>query len=186
MKENQPGKVSSNTDGLNLVAQAWENREGPAVFTTMDAAKTPCAIYVGEIRYVPGEGFIAADNYFSKTRAGRRRLRPHRQFRHPFHRRFLRRLLAHPFTAAREIKRFLQNKADWIIRRFLAPSVCLLIQSGQATWSLGTLLMLPAVSRSFTRCEWGQLALRSNRPCHVPPASRCILNRGIMKGHDLR
>ena len=69
MKENQPSKISSNTDGLNLVAQAWESREGPAVFATVDAAKTPNAIYVGEIRYVPGEGFIVADNYFSKTRA---------------------------------------------------------------------------------------------------------------------
>lgn len=61
--------VSSNTDGVNIVAQAWENREGPAVFATVDAAQMPNAIYVGEIRYVPGEGFIVADNYFSKTRA---------------------------------------------------------------------------------------------------------------------
>jgi hypothetical protein len=35
---------------------------------------------------------------------------PHRQFRHPFHRRFLRHFLAHPFTDAPEIKRFLQSK----------------------------------------------------------------------------
>lgn len=69
MKENQPSTVASTTDGLNLVAQAWENREGPAIFATVDAAKMPNAIYVGEIRYVPGEGFIVADNYFSKTRA---------------------------------------------------------------------------------------------------------------------
>ena len=69
MKKNQPTKADSTTDGLNLVAQAWENREGPAVFATVDAAKTPNAIYVGEIRYVPGEGFIVADNYFNKTRA---------------------------------------------------------------------------------------------------------------------
>lgn len=54
---------------MNLVAQAWENREGPAVLVTVDAAKTPNAIYVGEVRYVPGEGFIVADNYFHKTRA---------------------------------------------------------------------------------------------------------------------
>ena len=69
MKENQASNASSTTDGLNLVAQAWENREGPAVFATVDTAKTPNAIYVGEIRYVPGEGFIVADNYFHKTRA---------------------------------------------------------------------------------------------------------------------
>jgi predicted pyridoxine 5'-phosphate oxidase superfamily flavin-nucleotide-binding protein len=55
--------------GLNLVTQAWENREGPAVLATVDAARMPNAIYVGEIRYVPGEGFIVADNYFHKTRA---------------------------------------------------------------------------------------------------------------------
>ncbi len=39
------------------------------MFVTVDAAKTPNAIYVGEIRYVPGEGLIVADNYFHKTRA---------------------------------------------------------------------------------------------------------------------
>lgn len=54
---------------LEIVAQAWANREGPAVLVTVDAAKTPNAIYVGEIRYVPDEGFIVADNYFCKTRA---------------------------------------------------------------------------------------------------------------------
>lgn len=54
---------------MKALAQAWDNREGPAVLVTVDAAKTPNAIYVGEIRYVPGEGFIVADNYFCKTRA---------------------------------------------------------------------------------------------------------------------
>jgi len=34
----------------------------------------------------------------------------HRQFRHPLHRRFLGRFLAHPLTDAPEIKRFLQSK----------------------------------------------------------------------------
>ena len=33
----------------------------------------------------------------------------HRQFRHPLHRRFLGRFLAHPLTDAPEIKRFLQS-----------------------------------------------------------------------------
>ena len=40
-----------------------------AVLATVDAARTPNAIYVGEIRYVPGKGFIVVDNYFCKTRA---------------------------------------------------------------------------------------------------------------------
>ena len=57
------------TNGMEIVARAWESREGPAVLATVDEAKTPNVIYVGEIRYVPGEGFIVADNYFCKTRA---------------------------------------------------------------------------------------------------------------------
>jgi predicted pyridoxine 5'-phosphate oxidase superfamily flavin-nucleotide-binding protein len=57
------------TNGMGKISQAWERREGPAVLATVDAAKTPNAIYVGEIRYAPGEGFIVADNYFCKTRA---------------------------------------------------------------------------------------------------------------------
>ena len=68
-RHSQPSKASSTTNGMKIVAQAWDNREGPAVLATVDAAKTPNAIYVGEIRYVPGEGFIVADNYFHKTRA---------------------------------------------------------------------------------------------------------------------
>lgn len=56
-------------NGNELLTQAWANREGPAVLATVDAVKTPNVIYVGEIRYVPGEGFILADNYFCKTRA---------------------------------------------------------------------------------------------------------------------
>jgi hypothetical protein len=47
---------------IELVAKAWNNREGPAVLATVDASKKPNAIYVGE-------GFIVADNYFCKTLA---------------------------------------------------------------------------------------------------------------------
>ncbi len=68
-RHSQPSKASSTTNGMGIVAQAWDNREGPAVLATVDAAKTPNAIYVGEIRYVPSEGFIVADDYFQKTRA---------------------------------------------------------------------------------------------------------------------
>ena len=56
-------------NGMEILAQAWDKREGPAVLVTVDATKAPNAVYVGEIRYVPGEGFIVADNYFCKTRA---------------------------------------------------------------------------------------------------------------------
>lgn len=69
MNTDQPNNASSATNGLEIVARAWDNREGPAVLATVDAANTPNAIYVGEIRFVPGEGFIVADNYFFKTRA---------------------------------------------------------------------------------------------------------------------
>ena len=69
MEGNQPRDASSTESGLDRIVQAWENREGPAVFVTVSAAQAiPNAIYVGEIHYVPGQGFIIADNYFSKTR----------------------------------------------------------------------------------------------------------------------
>ena len=57
------------TNGMELLARAWENREGPAVLATVDATKKPNAIYVGEIWFDAPEGFIVADNYFHKTRA---------------------------------------------------------------------------------------------------------------------
>jgi len=67
--KDQPRKASFMTNGVETVAEAWQCREGPAVLATVGAAKTPNVIYVGEIRYVPAEGFIVADNYFHKTRA---------------------------------------------------------------------------------------------------------------------
>jgi predicted pyridoxine 5'-phosphate oxidase superfamily flavin-nucleotide-binding protein len=69
METDQPNQASSIDRGISLIAQAWANREGPAVFATVDAGKMPNAIYVGEIRHVPGEGFVVTDNYFHKTRA---------------------------------------------------------------------------------------------------------------------
>jgi len=55
--------------GMETLAQAWEQRDGPAVFATVDAKGKPNAIYVGEIWLEPLEGFLVADNYFCKTRA---------------------------------------------------------------------------------------------------------------------
>ncbi len=69
MEKEQTINAGLTSNGLKLVAQAWENREGPAVLATVDAAKAPNEIYVNEIRYLPGEGFVVADNYFHKTRA---------------------------------------------------------------------------------------------------------------------
>ena len=55
--------------GMEWLTEAWANREGPAVLTTVNAAKEPNAIYVGEIDYDEEMGFVVADNYFDKTRA---------------------------------------------------------------------------------------------------------------------
>jgi len=57
------------TKGMEIVSKAWENREGPAVLATTDTEKRPNAIYVNEIWFDTREGFMVADNYFSKTRA---------------------------------------------------------------------------------------------------------------------
>ena len=54
---------------MTTLANAWEEREGPAVLTTVDAARCPNSIYVGEIQYEPEVGFVVADNFFHKTRA---------------------------------------------------------------------------------------------------------------------
>jgi hypothetical protein len=37
METDQPSQDSSTNRGISLIAQAWENREGPAVFATVDA-----------------------------------------------------------------------------------------------------------------------------------------------------
>ena len=52
----------------NSVSEAWENRDGPAVFTTVDGSGKPNAIYVSCIRKVGEDSFAIADNYFDKTR----------------------------------------------------------------------------------------------------------------------
>lgn len=57
------------TNAMEILTKAWEDREGPAILATVDSSGKPNVIYVGEIRYVPCEGFIVADNYFHKTRA---------------------------------------------------------------------------------------------------------------------
>lgn len=52
------------TNGMELIAQAWENREGPAVLATVDAAKAPNVIYVGEIRLSSGHRFHCGGQLF--------------------------------------------------------------------------------------------------------------------------
>jgi hypothetical protein len=51
-----------------LVAQAWDQRNGPAVLTTVDSNGTPNAIYVVCISLFDNETIVIADNYFDKTR----------------------------------------------------------------------------------------------------------------------
>jgi predicted pyridoxine 5'-phosphate oxidase superfamily flavin-nucleotide-binding protein len=51
------------------VCKAWENREGPIVLTTVDAAGIPNAIYATCVSKYSDDTLIVADNFFSKTRA---------------------------------------------------------------------------------------------------------------------
>jgi predicted pyridoxine 5'-phosphate oxidase superfamily flavin-nucleotide-binding protein len=51
------------------VLTAWADRDGPAVFATVDQAGNPNAIYVGSVREHGDDTVVIADNYFHKTRA---------------------------------------------------------------------------------------------------------------------
>ncbi len=50
------------------VRQAWADREGPAILTTMDADGTPNAIYASAVGMFGDGRIVVADNYFDKTR----------------------------------------------------------------------------------------------------------------------
>lgn len=47
---------------------AWENRDGPVVFTTVDEQGTPNSIYASCVSRYDDETLVVADNYFNKTR----------------------------------------------------------------------------------------------------------------------
>jgi predicted pyridoxine 5'-phosphate oxidase superfamily flavin-nucleotide-binding protein len=51
------------------VSQAWENREGPIVLTTVDAEGKPNAIYATCVSMYREDSLVIADNFFNKTRA---------------------------------------------------------------------------------------------------------------------
>jgi len=53
----------------DIVSQAWEQREGPIVLTTVDREGTPNAIYATCVRKVSEDTWVVADNFFNKTRA---------------------------------------------------------------------------------------------------------------------
>ncbi len=50
------------------VSQAWNQREGPVVLTTVDAAGEPNAIYASSVSKYAEDKLLIADNYFDKTR----------------------------------------------------------------------------------------------------------------------
>ena len=51
-----------------VVAQAWDNREGPVVLTTVDVEGMPNAIYATCVRLSGDDAAVVADNFFNKTR----------------------------------------------------------------------------------------------------------------------
>ncbi len=51
------------------VSQAWEQREGPIVLTTVDREGNPNAIYATCVRKISEDTLVVADNFFNKTRA---------------------------------------------------------------------------------------------------------------------
>lgn len=52
-----------------IAAQAWENREGPVVFTTLDSNGAPNSIYVTCVKKISDSKIVVADNKMHKTRA---------------------------------------------------------------------------------------------------------------------
>ena len=49
------------------VSEAWENREGPIVFSTIDKDGNPNAIYATCVSKFSEEMIVVANNHFSKT-----------------------------------------------------------------------------------------------------------------------
>ncbi len=50
------------------VSEAWDNRKGPVVFTTVNSDGEPNSIYVTCVSKFDEETILIADNFFSKTR----------------------------------------------------------------------------------------------------------------------
>ncbi len=51
------------------VSKAWDQREAPAILTTVDGGGKPNSIYVGKVEKYGDDKIVVADNYFNKTRA---------------------------------------------------------------------------------------------------------------------
>ena len=52
----------------DTVSEALDDREGPAVFTTVSETGSPNSVYVGLVHNPSGDKIVLADNYFHKTR----------------------------------------------------------------------------------------------------------------------
>ena len=50
-----------------VVSKAWEDRRGPAIFTTVDKNGMPNAIYVGCVSKFSEDTIVVANNHFFKT-----------------------------------------------------------------------------------------------------------------------
>ncbi len=49
------------------VSDAWDNRKGPIIFSTVDADGKPNAIYANSVKKVSDDTIVVANNFFSKT-----------------------------------------------------------------------------------------------------------------------
>ena len=51
-----------------IVTESFKDKQGPAVFTTVNKDGVPNSIYVNCVRIFSEDTFVIADNYFNKTR----------------------------------------------------------------------------------------------------------------------
>ena len=51
-----------------IVTESFQDKQGPAVFTTVNKDGVPNSIYVNCIRIFSEDTIVIADNYFNKTR----------------------------------------------------------------------------------------------------------------------
>ncbi len=52
-----------------IAAQAWDNREGPVVLTTVDKKGVPNTIYITCVKKISEDKIVVADNKMHKTQA---------------------------------------------------------------------------------------------------------------------
>jgi len=52
----------------DIVSKGLDDREGPAIFTTVSQAGIPNSVYVGFLHEFGKDKLVVADNYFHKTR----------------------------------------------------------------------------------------------------------------------